>query len=154
MGWFSSFVRSFGRSFESFDRNGGARFGGARGRAGPHRFDQMIRNLAFDRNGGAPRSDGRGAPPFRSNARFRINCASLLHAVWGEANNIAMILCWVLPFAAPPLYRKWKLAASPQGQFEGWSPNAQGGGEWSPNAQGPARIPGPRWREDNRREVN
>ena len=23
-----------------------------------------------------------------------------------ETNNIAMILCWVLPFAAPPFYRK------------------------------------------------
>ena len=46
-----SFVRSFIRSFVrpfvlAFDRNGGARFGGARGRAGPHRFDQM-QNFAF-----------------------------------------------------------------------------------------------------------
>ena len=33
--------------FEAFDRNGGARFGGARGRAGPHRFDQMQNESIF-----------------------------------------------------------------------------------------------------------
>ena len=47
-----SFVRSFIRSFVrpfvlAFDRNGGARFGGARGRAGPHRFDQMQNESIF-----------------------------------------------------------------------------------------------------------
>ena len=42
-----SLVRSFGRSFLAFDRNGGARFGGARGRAGPHRFDQMQNESIF-----------------------------------------------------------------------------------------------------------
>ena len=41
-----SFVRLFGTFVLAFDRNGGARFGGARGRAGPHRFDQM-QNFAF-----------------------------------------------------------------------------------------------------------
>ena len=44
---FRSFVRLFGRSFLAFDRNGGARFGGARGRAGPHRFDQMQNESIF-----------------------------------------------------------------------------------------------------------
>ena len=43
-----SFVRSFVRPFVlAFDRNGGARFGGARGRAGPHRFDQMQNESIF-----------------------------------------------------------------------------------------------------------
>ena len=33
----------------AFDRNGGARFGGARGQAGPHRFDQMQNEcICFD----------------------------------------------------------------------------------------------------------
>ena len=42
------FVRSFVRPFVlAFDRNGGARFGGARGRAGPHRFDQMQNESIF-----------------------------------------------------------------------------------------------------------
>ena len=71
---FCSFVRSFVRLVVrslrpfvlAFDRNSGARFGGARGRARPHRFDQMIRIEAFDRNGGARFGGARGrAGPHR-----------------------------------------------------------------------------------------
>ena len=58
---FDKYPRMDARKFSAvglaFDRNGGARFGGARGRAGPHRFDQMQNESIFVRSNVAPRSN-------------------------------------------------------------------------------------------------
>ena len=72
---------------------------------------------SFDRNGGAPRSDGRGAPPFRSNdSKSAKKTSHEPHIGWGEGGgNIEAV-----PLRAPgrhPIHESKKLVShtGPQG---------------------------------------